>query len=1527
MQSIFQIGTKGPKAETTSIKTSEISLQNFKMDDYHKQSRTVSARDLLHMDIRTSYAVLSVVPGLNPILRAPGDTRSIPVSQQKRCTNSFDQESVESLGKIEAIFSDNGSTWDHMKKLPSGSTIMGRGFYLRKSDGSQWVLLLGAASDARAKAPKYFLWSMLNTLRLGSIDFEKTVVKILQSLFLLAFKCEACTESDSEESFGACLNNVKAMSQEGDRQQQYQEYLERELLICRHFLDVMREIGTSTTARSIEHVLTIGELEDKLKLPQGNLQPWCREMCRRLGAIIAMRDWVPRSQLIFSLELVLQNLMALGRSDGEIHGNGNVDYTVMNKMIAAHEHITQQKFQSLSASIVEQLAKPAYDLKTTGDWTRPFEDSDEEEGDQGEIKRKAIEGMDDAMMNHAQQVRYKDDESDGGPEYLDDDSKCAGERLRMQSLFKSWWGYGESTFSCLNVLSLHDEQVPLYFVALDHQRLKIRYNDRDGLPIAYVFHKQLLKQSLDSYHHRAEAVNGDKAVADGLISFREELLTWLVNLVRSPLPTVVIEWFLHQVESGPTTNLVPALSCTSDQSCSPVDEDMNLLILAHCIAISFPCQDERRELIRKAFNLPEKSLRFCVRKNDTYGIHIVRTGTYKALRENKIVFHECNLGYDALTMSKDNASMYLFIIEHFSKATCIVYVRGLDTIDDRLLKWLAEYTKAHPWRFIFLENTQTSWNFSENRDRCVFDHAPTPVERHLRDEADLRSPSVAVLRPAHMQTYPRLQEYLDRKEISDVDLAAMKPTDLSTMLLEFFYGEKKQDWSLDRKTATKVVEDYRKRIQDIVEENAPCVLLLCSPPGAGKSHFANDIADSVHKKYNRQKVVIDGSDDRLVETALAEILENALPDQGQSRFLILDEFHMLSDAHKEDFFRWLRPRAKSLMVLLIANRKDSRDDAQLEKLQGSASDLGLDNDRIAGFNARLEKNLIDQVMESNHVKRKKEIQQWMHCCRCIFGGDSISLRNIKNLDELFELTEKDVKRKRLTNLLLDKVPVITEHTAKEFVHAFMESIEGGEMASPDQENLASTLLQVALQSMDNDCKMDFPEYVANGLEHAYDATPALRLVAWCFHMCESESARPGGFSLNARSILKSCLVDQCGFPLQLQRTNKALRSSEGLAFSWGGDYSRMKDLIDAVKRGHSIDWEDVRKKCWEREAVQDGALLAELLSVCTSPGKVLLALKKENLCSLLKKSVPEHSLAIAREILRYDVYLDSAEDDKLNSPYRTAAWICILYDRSLKDETDVFKLMSPTTKSPKLNGVSSSLEDRAHKLVDTLVWASTHMQDMLQCAQDDDPQARHDFLITLMKYLTKKLRASRQHNRIPQLWGGMFGKLLQFSPVQGAHRSIKKVSAFVVLYAEDANSHWKEPLPSLFAIAKYRCNAFQVAEIWEKHREFLFFKHEVNGSIKWSGRDSDGSYIHEKFSSGILNTEGSIPFDLQMSLLTHKTTIAVESLRNINHSISLVAGAIEALASLEDVEVPIQGDSFKQRVMAEMRKYRQVEDT
>ncbi len=222
---------------------------------------------------------------------------------------------------------------------------------------------------------------------------------------------------------------------------------------------------------------------------------------------------------------------------------------------------------------------------------------------------------------------------------------------------------------------------------------------------------------------------------------------------------------------------------------------------------------------------------------------------------------------------------------------------GLDVIDDALLKWLAEYTRAHPWRFVYLENTQTSWNFSENRDRCVYDHAPPPVERGIRCQEDLKKPAVEHLRPHHMQPYPRISSHCQLMNRKDDAIQSLDWEEMSSFTRSFFshtnieFASPQHASIPEDKGWSKFFEigqdDYRKTVSTLMEHSEPCVLLLCSPPGAGKTHFANDLAELVKTKLGLRRAFIDGSDDRLVDMALAEILNVELPDPTRCQFLIV----------------------------------------------------------------------------------------------------------------------------------------------------------------------------------------------------------------------------------------------------------------------------------------------------------------------------------------------------------------------------------------------------------------------------------------------------------------------------------------------------------------------------------------------------------------------------------------------------------------------------------------------------------------
>ena len=1630
--------------------TGEVFIKNSRNDHriprgFSTTPRTISARDFVSVDsgppgeLYSGYAVIRILPGLHPVLRSPGDAQNIPVSQQKSLgkgrgqaigRDSFDREDNFRAGhsKIEAIFSNNGGTWENLCHLPTGSTIMGKGFYLRKSYEG-WVFLMGATRCSNVDSKPYILWSLLDTMKLAALDFASTVMESLKGLLCLAYSPEDVTSHLEDAAFQKVLDKIRswywsARSSESGNQQ-YLEYLTRECTVCKHLLQVMKSIPDDETGSSILQAFQRDQLESKLKVRVNSTEAGVNYIVQQLAQFVPIRDWVPRSQFVFTLELVLAHhpshrqdisphTAEIPAGSERVEPDPKIDFeedviggfdlfeddqdqtrqgsaarrdlsavncSVQNKLIAAHEHITQDKFHRQSLGIIRDIQRRRL-VANSVEWTIRFDDSDEEEeANTADMQGSGLQrrGEEDRVVDDAHRERIiGGDQQSSSSHYVDDEidmprSHESQNGRQASPLFPGTWGYGRQICSKFCVPSVLGDYVPLYFVQMDVRRLKIGYSDSEGLPIAFLFHKRLLDRSLKAFRaedasmeasNPSDSPSGDYSQnvsssdlksEDQMLAYREELLRWLTDLVRSPLPNAAKDWFLDKLENGATTRCVPSLTIHESESgrsaahlrhsTEHVGGDLNLVVIAHCIAVALPAPNECKPLFRNAYHVPPGFHSFCSRKNDLYGIHIVRGGTLQELLDRGAVVEVCNLGYDALIRSKDNASMYLSIISHFSTFTWLVYVTGLDHIDDALLKWLAEYTKAHPWRFIYLENTQTSWNFAENRDRCVYERAPPPVERNIRTEMDLKNPEVSSLRPTHNQPYPRIRLQCSAKEMTEETMCNMSWEDIESFIRSFFSnaaatpdGEDPSRQATESDTESDIQQrtDYRIIIRSIFNENCPCVVLLCSPPGAGKSHFSNELAEMLKREHSLGRAFIDGSDDRFVDMSLTEILEVELPDPSKSQFLIVDEFHMLKENHKQDLFRWLEVNGRRLHVLLIANRKDANDEKLLYDLKRKGATIGIQQDRIRHFSTRLGNALLQEVMRKRKTdpSTQDKISRWMHCSRCLFGGEAVSLRGISGLqDRLKGLEARLVPEYELVNLLLDKVPTVSETTAREFVLAFLASLVALDKDSCSEAVAAvaqkvkgpvSLMVQAALLTENKELVGDdFPDFVSYNLERAYDAPPALRIAAWCCHIRKLAENKDGQDAMDPPSCaFQSVLVDQCGFPLQLEDSGARKLLSEGPAFSWGGDYSRMKDIIDAVRHGHSVDWADVHNRCWSCEPVQDSSLLVELLSVCTSPGKVLEALTRDNLCALLKKSSPDDSLHIALEVLRWRTGHATCKSDGFLSPYRTAVWMTICYDKALcSHETLLERLGSKVGGNATARSLETEpLDWREDSLADALVWASTHMGDMLTCRHDDDPRRCTALLRQALSHLTRRLMAAGDAERSPRLWGGKFAPLLYAKPDTAARSGgggrvqDADLLMHVALHAADANSHWGDPVPALWAIAHGRGTAAQVADVWEAHQGLLLVG------------DGPLAPVHPRLAAGILCVSGVIPTDLQLALLTRNGDVDLELLGDgIEHAAGLVRGAAESLARGEAGEAGLRlaAGPFRQQVLKEMRQFRE----
>jgi hypothetical protein len=112
------------------------------------------------------------------------------------------------------------------------------------------------------------------------------------------------------------------------------------------------------------------------------------------------------------------------------------------------------------------------------------------------------------------------------------------------------------------------------------------------------------------------------------------------------------------------------------------------------------------------------------------------------LQEKRFNIEIVDLGATAMSKDASSDEIYLQIIGSFKEWTTIVYVQGLALIEDIILKWCCEvspdaaitpnslpcsqYTERCPWRFIYFENTNSAFNFAENRDRCNYMYYERP---------------------------------------------------------------------------------------------------------------------------------------------------------------------------------------------------------------------------------------------------------------------------------------------------------------------------------------------------------------------------------------------------------------------------------------------------------------------------------------------------------------------------------------------------------------------------------------------------------------------------------------------------------------------------------------------------------------------------------------------------------------------------------------------------------------------------------
>lgn len=1488
-----------------------ISLQKAADGAVSRGPSLVSARTLLRVKCEPSYGVLEVAPGLHPVLRKPEDQEDEdPMRYVRHSPFSFDGDLGAEAG-IAHVFANNGETWELFQDLPNNSTILGRGFYLRKTQQGTWVMLMATTRSEERDCPQLFLHTIVETHRLAAFNFQDEVVAVLECLVQVAFaaglpqmeapssvkemikkikvlqrsedliprKQNEISESDDEEEShddgqedredgeNEDDNNIVDLEAarhpnevaSEDLAQSYTSYKEAEL---RHVTWMLQQLN-DVREKAGDHTIVSG-IAKKLEMASPEIQV---QLSKALTVIMTTTDHEARSQLYFVLELVQHNLNLSS-------GKYSPDPALKNKLMAMHAHIAKHNFRSIGLQLLDEFDR-VYAPSGVRVFTMEFEDSDDEDDAAGlrlqPVKEMRAGSENDGVARKRVEEACKTISGPGKFHDADDGDEAETTEGKESNLFDyNSGGYGEVRDSNRTVWTLHGSEPGrcLYFCPLDTRQLKLQYSDAHGLPIAYIFHERLLTRAL---HGREPSEAADHC---------DRLLDWLGKLARSPLPVSTKRFMMATLEHGAPSCVAPALTrhgVTFNKSEGvDEDEDVNLLAIANCVAAAMPREEAVREQLTRVYTIKPGMRKFIKRKNDMYGVHVVRRQEWETLGRHGIVPVECDLGHNSLINARDDASMYLRIIGCFSEFTWLVWVRGLPTVSDQLLKWIAEYTKHHPWRFVYLEDCDTSWNFGENRDRCVLTRAPKSASRLLTCKKDLQRAQLRANRPVHeFDVDGNLIEIIlsaleDWKSLETTLKAALLPgTQVhgdsdgmqsrdENVVIDFLKDSmpapspekdgvrigpgvnEESTWlSAGGAHESRSNDDYRERMKELLKQPDPRIVLLVSPPGAGKSHFSDELGKELTKELSLGKAYVDGSDDELVDTALASVLTRKVPEEGGRMFLVVDEYHMLSGAHKQELFAWLAGQQSRLYVLLIANRKDASDDSLLEPLNAQA------------VNARLPVSLLNVVIKKRKgdVKKPLAIKLWFHLSRALFGGESISLRILNPVDEALSAPDKAAQ---LLELLCKKMPRLSTLTAQEFVDAYLIAEKClpppqiGALDPPEADaslacklfeevgkrakTVTGAMVQAALLTWDNDVGRDFPDFVERDLRGANGVSPAMKIAAWCCMMRAESKKRVPNASIPPDTIFKTFFIDQVGFPHQLS-DRASLTNRKCPTFSWGGSYESLQDMSDALRRGHSINFTDVYEKEWRENEVVALNEFVVLLSACRSPATVLRAVRRENLVALLQGSLSDDALKLAKYILTSGVFEKDADSHGHYSPYRAAAWTLLMCETEPIDVKELVQRFIPRD-----------------ELVKALAWAPDNVAS-LRATRAKDRGLRQRTLTYLLVGLSKWLVKGNNASQVHLLWRGFLAPLLD----PAKHPDVAEV---VAKYEDDLQVGWVLLMRKLWLLAKGRAQTADLTSIKTIGKGALYKPQQESFRVSYA--------------TGMLLSTSSIPLEDQHTLLQAK---------------------------------------------------------
>ena len=702
-------------------------------------------------------------------------------------------------------------------------------------------------------------------------------------------------------------------------------------------------------------------------------------------------------------------------------------------------------------------------------------------------------------------------------------------------------------------------------------------------------------------------------------SVQEELHMWWVSLLQAPIEQTWKLWIAHH-----------AVFPNAKFSTGSRKQD----IVVYCLAERCPIPRVRERILRL---LKFASLETICKRRSKYGVHV--------LPKKDPLLDSRTTEKVTLDPSAPPEKQYHMITKRFTKNPCLTHIvvepdalsQGGYEIKDLLLKWFCEFTEKCPWRFIVFINAKTHFNVPETRDRiCNYvqlDHLEL-VESASRQRFNV--PKRPLLGGAEMRTL-----VLDAQERADCCLGLWGKAVLSTL-----------------------------------EKEESCIILLITPPGAGKTHLMLNQAG----RYGINLTRVDCSDYRLAEQSLVDFLSSNVSqpqEAGNHVVLVADEYHMLTKTKKMELLEWLRPNLSWLKVVIIGNRKNEEDLSIVKEFN-----LHMGSKKVETINGRLSLTLAHSLLNGGN---DAYIGCFFGALRLIYGNEAVSLRL---LDTFANPLQSERERDEvLTELLKDKLVRYGGSSPAEFVvylrEAYKDYAKGYEELQASVRSLVSdgegfelivtTAAAVALRWQQEERTEDeydtlFPYEEFTQTEAFVSMHPARRLTAWVLYLFKhglgmEDSDVKGHEEGVMRQMQELGIVHHHLFPYLYktgQHANVSLQEGECLVLSTDGDFTNLTWMDEALQHQRSFNWDTVGR-VWERSFVTDVEALGNILQrVPHHRDLVINALQPQNLKNLLSQA-SDSSCLFDAVLECYPTSKIEQELDSFQSPFMLAAWLHVIH--------------------------------------------------------------------------------------------------------------------------------------------------------------------------------------------------------------------------------------------------------------------------